>query len=49
MKQIVFIDGEERTKLENPVMGTVIEKDSGMAIYMGNTTYLVGSIKLSEN
>lgn len=44
---LVFSDGHEQTELNNPVRGTVVEKDSGLAIYMGEITYLVGDIFLA--
>lgn len=43
----VFSDGHKETKLENPAKGTVIEKDNGLAIYMGDITYLAGDVSLA--
>lgn len=37
-------DGDDTTSLECPKKGTVIDKENGMAIYMGDVTYLTGSI-----
>ena len=46
--KIAFTDGEDTTKLENPEKGTVVEKETGMAIYMGDITYLLGDISVIE-
>lgn len=45
-KMIGLSDGEHVTRCKNPVKGTVIEQDQGMAIYMGDITYLLGDAKL---
>ena len=42
--KLEFSDRKQPTVLEKPVKGTVIEKDEGIAIYMGDITYLVGDI-----
>lgn len=44
--RVVFTDGEHATTLENPQKGTVIEKEKGIAIYMGDITYLNGEIAI---
>ncbi len=44
LERMAFADGSDTTKLENPEKGTVIEKEEGMAIYMGDITYLIGDI-----
>ncbi|MBE5922967.1 MAG: FHA domain-containing protein [Lachnospiraceae bacterium] len=43
---IVISDGNNVTRCENPVKGTVIEQEQGIAIYMGNITYLLGEARL---
>lgn len=43
----IFSDGQKKTTLRNPVKGTVVEEDGGLAIYMGDITYLTGDIRLS--
>ena len=45
---IVFTDGRQETKFENPSIGTVISNDNGIAIYMGDITYITGEIRLIE-
>lgn len=45
----IFSDGNKEIRLENPVKGTVVERDNGLAIYMGDITYLAGNISLIEN
>lgn len=45
--KLLFNDGEDRTKLIHPKKGTVVEKDGGIAIYMGDVTYLTGSISVT--
>lgn len=45
--KLTFTDDDGSTGMENPEMGTVVERSQGMAIYMGDTTYLVGNINLS--
>lgn len=47
MKSLVFSDGKQDTRIESPAKGTVVEKEQGMAIYMGDVTYLAGEIKVS--
>lgn len=44
ISKLVVSDGEDTTMMEFPPKGTVIEKESGMAIYMGDVTYLLGNI-----
>lgn len=43
---ISIMDGEKATRLENPEKGVVIEKTNGLAIYMGEVTYLAGDVSL---
>ena len=40
------VSSEGMVKLEQPKKGTVIDKKSGMVIYMGDLTYLVGDIEI---
>lgn len=42
--RLSFSDGNQVTEYENPAKGTVIENEDGMAIYMGDVTYLTGNI-----
>ena len=44
LSRLSFTDGNQSTVLANPVKGTIIEKEDGIAIYMGDITYLVGDI-----
>lgn len=44
-----FADEEGITELEKPPKGTVVEKRNGLAIYMGDVTYLAGEIRLTSN
>lgn len=48
LERMVFTDGRDETKLENPEKGTVIETEYGIAIYMGDITYLSGDISVAE-
>jgi pSer/pThr/pTyr-binding forkhead associated (FHA) protein len=43
LTKLTFSDGEQRTMFEKPGKGTVIEMSGGMAIYMGDITYLTGT------
>lgn len=43
---LTFTDGTVTVTKEKPDKGTVIDLDHGMAIYMGDITYLVGDITL---
>lgn len=45
--QIQFLTGNQTTTLNRPDKGTVIEKDSGIAIYMGDLTYLTGDMEVT--
>ncbi len=40
-------DGDDITLLKNPDTGTVIKKDKGVAIYMGNAIYINGEISVN--
>ena len=44
--KIDIYDSGDITTLENPSKGTVIDKENGMAIYMGDVTYVTGEINL---
>jgi pSer/pThr/pTyr-binding forkhead associated (FHA) protein len=41
-----FSDGEQTRVLEQPKKGTVMEMKGGMAIYMGDVTYLTGTVNV---
>lgn len=45
---LVFMDGEKQIRLERPEKGTVVEGESGMGIYMGDMTYLIGDMRLQR-
>lgn len=44
INKLAFTDGKQPTVYENPKKGTVVEKEEGIAIYMGDITYLIGNI-----
>ncbi len=44
--EIQFIVPEGTTVLKNPKKGTVIDREEGIGIYMGDWTYLIGEMKL---
>lgn len=46
--RISLISDNKETILENPVKGTVIEKESGIAIYMGDLTYIIGDMEMTQ-
>ena len=43
---ITLSDGKSTRKMEWPQIGDVLRMDDGIAIYMGDTTYLAGEIRL---
>jgi pSer/pThr/pTyr-binding forkhead associated (FHA) protein len=43
MTKFTVSDGAQTCSFEKPEKGTVIELDGGMAIYMGDVTYLTGA------
>lgn len=43
MERLSVTDGTEETTLERPARGAVIRLQQGMAIYMGDVTWLTGS------
>lgn len=45
-QQLEFFDGVQLIRLENPVKGTVVEQENGIAIYTGDITYLLGKTQL---
>ena len=45
--RLSFTDGKNATVYEEPIKGTVVEKEDGMAIYMGDITYLIGDIAVT--
>ena len=47
LKCLTFSGGERSTVLKEPAKGTVVENDDGIAIYMGDITYLIGNIALT--
>lgn len=48
MQNIMVSIGGNRTIVEKPQKGTVIEGDEGIAIYMGEVTYLMGDAEISD-
>jgi pSer/pThr/pTyr-binding forkhead associated (FHA) protein len=42
-----FMSGDGETTVRNPQRGTVIKKEDGIAIYMGDLTYLTGKMEMS--
>ena len=44
--KIEFISDSGITTLDHPDKGTVIEKNDGAAIYMGNVTYVIGNMEV---
>ena len=47
MEIVAFSAGGGQVKMECPKKGTVIELEGGMAIYMGDITYLTGNMKVA--
>lgn len=48
IRQLNLAKGEETESIKEPKPGTVIKRDDGMAIYMGNVTYLFGDMRIVE-
>lgn len=48
MKNIEFSDGENTECYHNPVKGTTVIFEDGMAIYMGEVSYLCGEMRVKE-
>lgn len=44
--QIKLVYNDKVTMLNQPEKGTVIEKEDGVAIYMGDLTYLIGKMEM---
>lgn len=47
VKKITVSDGEETQCFENPEKGTVVSMQKGIAIYMGDITYLIGELNVT--
>ena len=45
-RRLSFLCGEEETSFMDPVEGTVVDGKEGMAIYMGDRTFLIGDMSL---
>ncbi len=45
-KKLQFISGEGRTTIDSPKKGFVLEKETGIAVYMGDLTYLTGEMEV---
>ncbi len=48
INKLCFCLPEKNTVLSEPLKGTVIDDDAGIAIYMGDLTYLIGDINVAE-
>ena len=48
MRAIKLISGDKETTLCEPEKGTVVAREDGIAIYMGDLTYMTGDMKLAE-
>ncbi len=46
-KALTVSDGVSDTTIQEPKKGTVIERNHGMAIYMGDITYLLGEMSVA--
>ncbi len=46
VRALTFTDGRQTMELEEPRKGTVVTQTNGMAIYMGDITYLLGETAL---
>ncbi len=46
-KQVSFISGGIEILLSEPDKGTVIKEENGIAIYMGDLTYMIGDMELA--
>lgn len=44
--QVIFSDGQNTSSIEKPQAGTVVKFQNGIGIYMGDITYLLGSIDI---
>lgn len=49
MLKIKFVDGSNETILDCPEKGTVIEKENGMAIYMGDISFVIGNMTIQRD
>lgn len=48
VQTLTFTDGAQTLQLQNPSKGTVVTLSGGMAIYMGDLTYLQGKATLKS-
>lgn len=48
LEEMGFDDGHSVSRFHNPDKGTVVEKDYGIGIYMGDVTYLNGDMELTR-
>lgn len=46
-KCMTFTSGDTETTLSEPEKGTVIRREDGIAVYMGDLTYLTGDMRVS--
>ena len=47
--KLMVINGNRKTRLENPQRGEIVRYEDGMAIYMGNVTYVIGPLEVMGN
>ena len=47
--RIAITDGDQTTIIPVPIKGSVINRNDGMAIYMGDVTWLAGNISITRN
>lgn len=45
-EHLLFTSGDKTTTMDNPEKGLVVERDNGLAIYMGNITYVIGDMEV---
>lgn len=45
-EHLLFSSGDRTTSINNPENGFVVERDNGIAIYMGDLTYAIGDMEV---
>ena len=46
-ENLIVADRDKNERISHPPKGTVIKRENGMAIYMGDITYLIGDIHIN--
>ncbi len=46
-RRLQFVSGDNEITLFDPTKGTVIDREYGFAIYMGDLTYIIGDMRIS--